>query len=66
MTEMIQRAEQIQADVSRNLKNLTPAVRMMAGESLRPVLAMSELLVDMAGYLQELVDELEEAKNGKL
>ena len=66
MTEMIQRAEQIQADVSRNLKNLTPAVRLMAGELLRPVLAMSELLVDMAGYLQELVDELEEAKNGKL
>ena len=66
MTEMIQRAEQIQADVSRNLTTLTPAVRMMAGESLRPVLAMSELLVDMAGHLQELVDELEEAKNGKL
>ena len=64
--DVVQRAEQIREDVSRNLNNLSPAVRVIAGESLRPVLSMSELLVDMAGYLEELLDELEEAKNGKL
>ena len=58
MSEIVRTAEQIRADVSRNLNNLSPALRVMAGESMRPVLAMSELMVEMAR-------ELEKVKNGK-
>lgn len=58
MSDIVARAEKIRVDVERNLNNLSPAVRVMAGESLRPVLAMSELLLDLA-------QELENIKNGE-
>ena len=58
MSEFVERAEKIRSDVSRNLNNLSPAVRVIAGESLRPVLEMSQLMLEMA-Y------ELEGLKNGK-
>ena len=54
MSEIVKKAEQLKADVSRNLNNLAPAVRMMAGESLRPVMEMSELMVAMAKEIEEL------------
>lgn len=56
--ELVDRADQIKKDVERNLNNLSPAVRVMAGESLRPVLAMSQLMLEMA-------QELEKIKNGE-
>jgi len=54
MGEMVQRAEQLHRDVTSSLKNLSPAVRVMAGKSLQPVLAMSELSVDMAREIERL------------
>ena len=54
MIEIVAKAEQLKTDVSRNLNNLSPAVRMVAGESLGPVLAMAELMVDMAKEIEEL------------
>ena len=56
MSEFVERAEKLRSDVSRNLNNLSPAVRMVAGESLRPVLEMAQLMVEMAHELKELRD----------
>ena len=56
MSEFVERAEKLRSDVGRNLNNLSPAVRMVAGESLRPVLEMAQLMVEMAHELKELRD----------
>ena len=69
---LIEKAEKIRADVSRNLDNLSPPLRAMAGEFVRSVQDMSEILLDVADDLQELeegleelAEELGEMKNGK-
>ena len=56
MSDIVARAEKLRVEVERNLQNLSPAVRMVAGNSLGPVLEMSALVVDMAKELKELRD----------
>ena len=69
---LIEKVEQMRADVNRNIDNLSPPLRAMAGEFVKSVRDMSEILLDVADDLQELeeglqelAEEVGEMKNGK-